>query len=61
MPLCTLTLDKSSANGHSRTDLIYKENDRDGSWLTLAAVLPKGDQRNFLGQVKLVPPQVAYR
>ncbi len=49
-------LDKSSANGHAKTLVNYEHKEVDGSWLTLAAKLPKSDQRNFLGQIKLVPP-----
>ncbi len=49
-------LQKSSANGHATTLVNYVRKEVDGSWLTLAAKLPKSDQRNFLGQIKLVPP-----
>ena len=49
-------LDKTSANGQARTLVKYSRSESDGSWLTLAAKLPKSDQRNFLGQIKLVPP-----
>ncbi len=52
-----VTLDKSTPNGHVRTDLRYNGKDREGSWLTLSVNLPKGDQRSFLGQIKLVPRQ----
>jgi len=47
---------KSSANGHTRSELTYRRADKDGSWLTYALKLPKGDQRSFMGQIKLVPP-----
>ena len=49
-------LSKSAANGHAMTTVSYKRRDRDGSWLTLAVKLPRGDHRNFSGQIKLVPP-----
>lgn len=47
---------KSAANGHALTQFRYEGGDKDGSWLTLAIKMPAGDQRNFMGQIKLVPP-----
>jgi hypothetical protein len=51
-----VVLNKTAANGHARTELSYNRDDRDGSWLTYAVEMPKGDLRYFMGQIKLVPP-----
>ena len=52
-----IILNKSAANGHTYTEFLYKRHDPEGSWLTLSARLPKGDQRSFIGQIKLIPPE----
>ena len=50
-------LARSGANGHALTRLTWSGPDREGSWLTLAARLPKGDRRSFIGQIKLIPQE----